>query len=283
MSEQRIPDPFHEGERAVQEQLGTRDAAISNSKVLLREASKAVVSNIAAADIAAVTTESHEGLRVDLLSGPSGFAELVAPNRVRFHCAHSVPPAVADAVARGSRVGVVLVGLGTRQRARINGTAQQIDETTLEVTGNEVFFNCKKYITTRVRIDERPEPTGSVLDLVTGADLFFVGTRHPERGLDASHRGGNPGVLSYDEGVLRWTEYQGNDMFQTLGNLTAVPEAAVLVPDLGTGRYVHFGGRVELIHGDSTEVRLTVASIDTGALLDPQRWAIAELSPHNPA
>ena len=36
------------------------------------------------------------------------------------------------------------------------------------------------------------------IELIRGADTFFLGTTHPERGSDASHRGGQPGFVRVD-------------------------------------------------------------------------------------
>lgn len=54
-----------------------------------------------------------------------------------------------------------------------------------------------------------------------------------------SHRGGPTGFLQLAEQgggtVLRWAEYQGNNMFQTLGNLMLNPKAGLLILDFDTG------------------------------------------------
>lgn len=54
-----------------------------------------------------------------------------------------------------------------------------------------------------------------------------------------SHRGGPTGFLQLAEQdggtVLRWAEYQGNNMFQTLGNLMLNPKAGLLILDFETG------------------------------------------------
>ncbi len=85
------------------------------------------------------------------------------------------------------------------------------------------------------------------LDLVRGADTFFLGTTHPTRGNDASHRGGPPGFVRVeDERTLWWPDYPGNTMFNSLGNLAVDPAASLLFLDFATGRSLHLSGRAAL-------------------------------------
>ena len=74
------------------------------------------------------------------------------------------------------------------------------------------------------------------------AGTFFIGTAHPGRGADCSHRGGPPGFVREDDGELRFPDYHGNNMFNTLGNLAVDPAAALLFPDFATGRTVQLSG-----------------------------------------
>ena len=68
--------------------------------------------------------------------------------------------------------------------------------------------------------------------LLGGADTFFIGTTHPARGADASHRGGPAGFVRVDGGALWWPVYSGNNMFNTLGNLAVNPVRGLAVPRL---------------------------------------------------
>jgi predicted pyridoxine 5'-phosphate oxidase superfamily flavin-nucleotide-binding protein len=92
---------------------------------------------------------------------------------------------------------------------------------------------------------DRPDQarlTPDQLRIIRGADTFFLGSAHPERGRDASHRGGPPGFVRADGSTLWWPDYPGNNMFNSLGNLAVDPAASLLFIDFGTGQTVHLSG-----------------------------------------
>ncbi len=63
------------------------------------------------------------------------------------------------------------------------------------------------------------------------ADTAFVATRAPGHGVDASHRGGDPGYLRCRRPDLTivWPDYTGNLMFNTLGNIAVNPAMELTV------------------------------------------------------
>ena len=68
--------------------------------------------------------------------------------------------------------------------------------------------------------------------LLERADTAFVGSLHPARGVDASHRGGAPGFIQVvDATTLRVPDYPGNSMFMTLGNFEVDSRASLAVLD----------------------------------------------------
>jgi hypothetical protein len=84
--------------------------------------------------------------------------------------------------------------------------------------------------------------------LIRRADTFFVATAHATRGADASHRGGNPGFVKVlDQSTLRIPDYQGNSMFNTLGNLAVHPNAGLVFPDFENRRILQLTGRAEVL------------------------------------
>ncbi|MFK0043544.1 pyridoxamine 5'-phosphate oxidase family protein [Streptomyces sp. NPDC090741] len=82
--------------------------------------------------------------------------------------------------------------------------------------------------------------------LIRAADTFFLGTTHPQRGNDASHRGGLPGFVRVEGGSLWWPDYPGNNMFNSLGNPAVDSAAALLFADFVTGHTVHLSGAAVL-------------------------------------
>ena len=83
--------------------------------------------------------------------------------------------------------------------------------------------------------------------LVAGADTFFLGTTHPTRGNDASHRGGPAGFVRVTSPTqLWWPDFPGNNMFNSFGNLAVDDEAALLFSDFATGATVQMSGTARL-------------------------------------
>jgi len=279
----QLPDPFHEGERSVQERLGLAAAAAANAPMLCDSIGASVERNIVRGDIAVLTTRVGGRLRMDVCSGPTGFVEAVGPSRVRLHCDHELPVSLLAGVSDDPRVGGVTVGFATRQRARINGMAHVVDQRTLDIALDEVFTNCTKYITTRTHGSGAQTRRHHGAEMaVARTDIFFIGSYHPDRGLDASHRGGEPGFVSFDGVSLEWAEFKGNDMFQTIGNLVASGETAIIVPDLETGEFVHLHGTASVEFSEATRIVVTVDHVESGSLATMQRWVPVARSPHNP-
>jgi hypothetical protein len=86
----------------------------------------------------------------------------------------------------------------------------------------------------------------SDIGLIRAADTFFLGTTNPERGSDASHRGGAPGFVRVGGGRLWWPDYPGNNLFNSFGNLAVDPEAALLFFDFDSGRTLQLSGLAEI-------------------------------------
>ena len=137
-------------------------------------------------------------------------------------------------------------------RARVNGTLLSAGPAGLTLEVEQAYGNCPQYIQQRVLTpaehsgrapaQRRPGLTAEDGDLISRADTFFVGSAHPARGADASHRGGPPGFLRVAGDQLWWPDYSGNNMFNTLGNLATDARTALLVPDFGTGSTVQLSG-----------------------------------------
>ncbi len=82
---------------------------------------------------------------------------------------------------------------------------------------------------------------------IVRADTFFIATDNPERGADVSHKGGNPGFVKViDERHIAFPDYNGNSMFNTLGNLTVNQHAGLLFIDFDSGRTLQLTGRASI-------------------------------------
>ena len=63
---------------------------------------------------------------------------------------------------------------------------------------------------------------------IAEAKTFFLATVHPERGADASHRGGPPGFVRVSGDRISWPDFPGNNMFNSIGNLLVNPRCGLL-------------------------------------------------------
>ncbi|WP_371260740.1 pyridoxamine 5'-phosphate oxidase family protein [Bradyrhizobium sp. WSM2793] len=67
---------------------------------------------------------------------------------------------------------------------------------------------------------------------------------------DISHRGGRPGFVVASDHEITVPDFSGNLYFDTLGNFSVHPYAALLFIDFSTGDLVHIRGRVEIFWND---------------------------------
>ncbi|MGH2887524.1 MAG: pyridoxamine 5'-phosphate oxidase family protein, partial [Solirubrobacteraceae bacterium] len=215
------------------------------------------------------------------------------------------PPAgdPLEAALGHARIGVLAIEFATRLRIRLNGVAERTPDG-IVLTVEEAFGNCPKFIQRRLPTSAL-EPTGTprhrfgnALDAdqvrtVARADTLFIASAHPERGADASHRGGRPGFVevSCDGRQLVFPDYPGNRMFQTLGNLTADPRAGLLFLDWESGAALQLTGRAEIVWeedkvgawpGAERLVRISVEAVHERAGAMPARWDLIEPSRLNP-
>ena len=241
-----------------------------------------------------------------LLVGPTGFIEAPDP----AHLELMAEPADGDPLQRALDAGPVAVGLlaieaADRARIRVNGTATRLPEGGIAIEVREAFGNCPKYIQRRVPaelLDEgrRGEErlSSSVLDeaqraLIAAADTFYIASAHPERGADASHRGGRPGFVAVapDGRSLRFPDYRGNNMFQTLGNVEADGRVGLLFVDWESGDTLQLSGRAEIVWdeeavaawpGAQRLVDVTIEAVEHQPKALPLRWDLIEASKLNP-
>ena len=87
---------------------------------------------------------------------------------------------------------------------------------------------------------------------IASADTFFIASGHrgegesPTFGMDASHRGGDPGFVQVDGDTLVFPDYAGNNHFNTIGNLVADPRAGLLFVDFERGSLLQLTGRATI-------------------------------------
>lgn len=292
---------FHEGELAVQRRAGVQDLAAKVGAGALRTTLTEEVAAFLAHRflLVAGVGDPQERMWASPLVGPPGFAAVVDAQRLALAAApHPGDPLERALDAGLSAVGLLALESSTRSRVRVNGTAGWIEDG-IGVRVHEVFGNCPKYIQRRhprellgggsagPRGPETSRLDAEQSELVRRADTFFIASRHAERGADASHRGGAPGfvVVSEDGTRLSWGDYAGNNMFQTLGNLTTDPACGLLFVDWENGTTLQITGRAEIVWeglrlaawpGAQRLLEVTVEAIVAQGRGLPVRWDLIE-------
>jgi predicted pyridoxine 5'-phosphate oxidase superfamily flavin-nucleotide-binding protein len=256
---------FHEGEVVVQERAGVRaEAERLEGMVAPAELGERAAAFLRQQRFAVLTARDGSGrLWVSPLVGPPGFLRGDGA-ALRIEARPKGPDPLADLSAPQS-VGLLVIDFARRRRLRINGTLVHRGPSVLGIAVEQAYGNCPQYIHRReldhvAAGDESAMPTSESLvdhrDLVEQADTFFLGTAHPSRGSDASHRGGPPGFVRVEGASLSWPDYPGNNMFNSFGNLAVDDEAGLLFVDFADGRTLHLSGRAEVewlpagAHGD---------------------------------
>jgi predicted pyridoxine 5'-phosphate oxidase superfamily flavin-nucleotide-binding protein len=212
------------------------------------------------------STDATGRLWASALSGPRGFLEAVNPRTLRVRSRPAAGDPLEGNLEQDTSVGLLVIDLHGRRRMRVNGNGRWVAEDELEVSTEEVYSNCPRYIRPRepdLALTAVPAAAtrsarlgARARALIATADTFFIATRHPERGNDASHRGGEPGFVRLtaapDGGdLLRVPDYAGNNMFNTLGNLLVEPRAGLLFPDFERGDALLLTGRAEPTWSDA--------------------------------
>jgi predicted pyridoxine 5'-phosphate oxidase superfamily flavin-nucleotide-binding protein len=242
---------YHEGEREAQRRAGVVEAAARLERLARSEMPPVAQDFLREQSLAIVASADRAGrLWASAMSGAPGFLHAVDSRTLRARAWLAPGDPLARNLEHDSSIGLLAIDLRSRRRMRVNGSGRWVADGELELRTEEVYANCPKYIRPRepdlALTPSRGRPTRSnrlgeaARTLIASADTFFIATRHPERGSDASHRGGESGFVHLSvapDGGDRLTvaDYAGNNMFNTLGNLLVEPRAGLLFPDFERG------------------------------------------------
>ena len=300
---QRVDVGFHAGELAVQRRAGvTREAARLSGMLGPVALTAGMAGFLGKRTFLVITGRDRCGrLWTSPLVGRPGFLEVLSDTSVAVH---AVIPAgdPLRALQTGQKIGMVTVEFAARRRVRINGTLTVNDGVLLVVEVEQAYGNCPQYIQQRVLVPTEMEGAGSDharhgstlstedRELIRASDTFFLGTVHPESGSDASHRGGQAGFVRLDEHGVWWPDYQGNNLFNSFGNIAVNPEVALLFLDFATGRTLQLSGTTRIEWGEPGRpgddghtgriARFTLERLVAGQVL-PVREITRTASPRN--
>ncbi len=295
--------PFHDGELAVQERAGTQGMARKIGRGIRPEIGDGAREFFAQQSMAVMASTDRDGsVWASLLSGAPGFIETLDERTVRIAAAPVAGDPLADNLAANPTVGMIAIEFTSRRRMRLNGTAERRTAGEIYVRTEQVYGNCPRYIQRReleptratvAPIASRGAQLSATQQMwIAAADTFFIASAHPTGGADASHRGGAPGfVRVVSPAELLIPDYNGNTMFNTLGNLAINPRAGLLFIDFERGATLQLTGTVEIIWDPARAAELPGAErllrYHIGAVVEiagatPLRWRFEEASPFNP-
>lgn len=257
-------NPFHPGEEKMQALAGEEQIARRNSQLIANRIPNGAIKFVDKQPFAIVASmDTNQNIWVSLLAGQPGFVKVEDPESIRLNTYYLVSAQddiLWTNIAGHPVLGMLFIELSTRKRLKVNGrlsTEPGISGFLLEV--QECFPLCPRYIQRReVEIGSespnttQPKLTGSFFttelqEWIGAADTFFVGSAHDDDHLDAGHRGGNPGFVQIlDHETLMIPDYNGNSMFNSLGNFSVNPRAGLLFVNFETGESLQLTGHADL-------------------------------------
>ena len=250
---------FHRGEIAVQEQAGVRDIAQDVGEGIADHLPAGASEFLEHRQMAVLGTVDNRGnVWASVVAGDSGFIETIDDRTLRIEARISSSDPIGRNLATEGHVALFAPDFVASRRVRVNGRGV-LKDGAIFITTDEVYANCRRYLQERIFVGSRQTPAANLKpgigtelpasqqEQISRADTFFIATDNPERGADVSHKGGNPGfVRILDARRIAFPDYNGNSMFNTLGNLTVNPHAGLLFIDFDSGRTLQLTGRASI-------------------------------------
>jgi uncharacterized protein len=251
---------FHSGEIAVQTRAGvTQDAAEVGEGIVDRvpDAARGFLS--ARRMVVIATIDARGRVWASVVTGEPGFLSLLDDRNLRIGALPPEGDPLLENLRVEGHVALFIPDLVAPRRIRLNGTGQ-IKGSEIHVHAEQVYGNCRRYIQERLLVGTRAssaalpvhvtrstELSSQDRDQILRADTFFIATEHLDAGADASHKGGNSGFVKVlDDRRIAFPDYNGNHMFNTLGNLAINPSAGLLFIDFDSGRTLQLTGRASI-------------------------------------
>jgi uncharacterized protein len=300
-----VGSPFHAGEKAAQAQLGLKERMEKFGSRAIRDFMPDQHRDFFAGlrFAFAATLDADDWPVATALSGAPGFISSPDPHTLEIDAPRDAQDGVTRTLVPGAKLGLLGIDLATRRRNRANGHIARADAEGFAVAIEQSFGNCPQYIQARDIVWVGARETGpreefAGLDAeahltIRAADTFFVASSSGGRadsatGIDISHRGGRPGFVRVEAGVLTVPDFAGNRYFNTLGNFMINPRAGLLFVDFASGDLLHLSGKVEIlwqgeeaqrVRGAERLWRLTVSQGWRRRGVLPLRWAFRDYAP----
>ena len=293
-------DVFHEGERSVQRRVGEVQAADRNSPMIAAQIPAGALAFLHEQSLLVLAVLDEGRMWCLPMAGKAGWMSATRDS-VSLDLEQMTGPIdrrILQAAEAGQKVGGVVLDFAKRRRLRINGQLERVSDKRMLLAIAEAYPNCPKYITQRSlvwseawsgELSRGPVSEGERLTPEQRAafettDIFFIATQHPERGLDASHRGGNPGfVVSASDRSIRFPDYEGNSLYNTLGNLEIDQRVGILLPDFRKGKALAITGSAAVEYADHGHARWMTVTVEGWTEMRlPATEVAQQLSPFNP-
>ncbi|MGE5114319.1 MAG: pyridoxamine 5'-phosphate oxidase family protein [Acidobacteriaceae bacterium] len=297
------PSIWHEGELEVQKRAGVASKAERlqgmvrqflppSAQHFLLERQFAVLSSV----------DSRGRVWASVVSGQPGFLQSSDPRTIEIAGGWAAADPALKNVAQNHDLGMLVIDFATRRRMRANGPAEFDKDGVLRMKIEQAFSNCPRYIQARLPEGRLPagepkqERADSLSEMqrqwIAAADTFFIATAHPSGGVDASHKGGNPGFIHVQgDRVLIIPDYNGNSIFNTLGNIHVNPRAGLVFVNFEAGRTLQLTGRIT-IHWERPDAQTfpgaeRLLEFEVEETLETEnalsvRFRLESCSPHNP-
>lgn len=271
---------FNKGELKVQKQLGVEDVAEKIGNMIGNTIIKGAIPFVGRQTISIVSSlDLDKNVWISLLVGDFGFTKVVNPSEIYFDI-EQIRSAKNDIfysnINATPKIGTLFIDLATRRRIRINGDVS-LEKDKITVNVIEAYPNCPKYIQQRdiekselinelsVEQSSGTSLTTSQKEWIEDADTMFVGSAGLDGKLDASHRGGPKGFVEIiDEDVLKIPDYQGNNLYNTLGNFTENPNGGLLFIDFENKKTLQLTGEVSMTFNQDVHQEELDKSTGTG-------------------
>ena len=200
---------FHEGELAIQQRAGTGVQGQNSGRMIADAIIPGAIKFVNKQPMLVVgSVDQQNDLWASLLVGQPGFM-VADPRSIDIDLQQALriqPDPLWTNLEFNPRVGLLVIDLRSRARLRVNGRVEFPTENQMHVAVEQAYPNCPQYIQRRnYRPSSHAETeteavakSGTTLhdqlqQWIASADTLFVASEHPQHGVDASHRGGNPG------------------------------------------------------------------------------------------
>jgi hypothetical protein len=251
---------YHSGELKVQTLVGAGEAANSMSRTILPVIAHVFVDFIQSQPMVILgSADVHGMVWTSILCGAPGFMRVVDEQTLGIDARPDESDPLRGNLREGSELGLLVIDFLTHRRLRLNGSVVTGPDG-FSVRTRQVYSNCPRYIQSREcelpndfslspRLTRQADSlSGELQQWIRRADTFFLASFHPIGGADASHRGGFPGFVQVvDERTLIWPDYNGNGMFNSLGNIIENPNAGMLFLDFKQGGIIQLSGTASII------------------------------------